>query len=140
MQRRIFRFSYFLEKWISGTWVGLIKASENMNEYFLLYFLKSSRAKSYIESVSRGGAQPFVGLGKLREFPVVIAPQDIQINIVKELDNLFSEIQRLEAIYQEKLDALTELKQSILQKAFTGELTADSANQTTKKAKEVIAA
>jgi hypothetical protein len=33
-----------------------------------------------------------------------------------------------------------ELKQSILQKAFTGELTADTANQTTKAANEGIAA
>ena len=34
-----------------------------------------------------------------------------------------SETQLLESIYQKKLTALTELKQSILQKAFTGELT-----------------
>ena len=34
------------------------------------------------------------------------------------------ETKRLEAIYQQKLDSLAELKQSILQKAFAGELTA----------------
>jgi type I restriction enzyme S subunit len=33
------------------------------------------------------------------------------------------ETDRLETIYRQKLNALTELKQSILQKAFTGELT-----------------
>ncbi|WP_228043669.1 restriction endonuclease subunit S [Dolichospermum sp. LEGE 00246] len=33
--------------------------------------------------------------------------------------------QRLENIYRQKIAALKELKQSILQKAFTGELTAD---------------
>jgi type I restriction enzyme S subunit len=40
---------------------------------------------------------------------------------------LREEHQRLESIYQQKLTALTELKQSLLQKAFSGELTADSA-------------
>ena len=32
------------------------------------------------------------------------------------------ETKRLEAIYQRKLDALAELKQSLLQRAFTGQL------------------
>ena len=48
--------------------------------------------------------------------------------------------QHLEVIYQQKLAALNELKQSILQKAFTGKLTADTTNQATKNAKEVVAA
>jgi len=41
------------------------------------------------------------------------------------LDNFLTETQRLETIYEQKLNALAELKQSILQKAFAGELTAD---------------
>ncbi len=35
-----------------------------------------------------------------------------------------AETRRLETIYQRKLAALAELKQSILEKAFSGELTA----------------
>jgi hypothetical protein len=46
------------------------------------------------------------------------------------------ETQRLETIYRQKITALKKLKQSILQKAFTGELTADTA----KTVKEEIAA
>ena len=42
-------------------------------------------------------------------------------------EGLFEETRRLEAIYQQKLDALAELKQSILQKAFAGDLTAADA-------------
>ncbi|MCF3648034.1 restriction endonuclease subunit S, partial [Planktothrix agardhii] len=116
--------------------VGLIKASKNINGYFLLYFLKSGKAQMYVEDASRGGAQPFIGLGKLREFPVSVAPQDSQATIVIKLDELYNETQRLEAIYRQKIAALNELKQSILQKAFTGELTAD----TPKTVKEEIAA
>ena len=78
--------------------VGLIKASENINRYFLLYFLKSKKAKIYVESASRGGAQPFIGLGKLREFPVSVAPQDSQATIITKLDELYNETQRLETI------------------------------------------
>ncbi len=56
--------------------------------------------------------------------------------VADNLNELYAETQRLEAIYQEKIAALNELKQSILQKAFTGELTADTPNQTRKAPKE----
>ena len=42
--------------------------------------------------------------------------------IVGWLEALSAETNRLEEIYQSKLDALEELKKSVLQKAFEGEL------------------
>jgi len=42
--------------------------------------------------------------------------------IVRQLDALLAETQKLEAVYQQKLADLEELKKSILQKAFAGEL------------------
>ena len=47
---------------------------------------------------------------------------EIQIQIIKQLDELQSQTQSLESKYQQELDALDELKKSILQKAFNGEL------------------
>lgn len=51
-------------------------------------------------------------------------PKDIeeQESIVKKLDALSAETKKLEAIYQQKIEDLKELKESILQKAFNGEL------------------
>jgi type I restriction enzyme S subunit len=48
-----------------------------------------------------------------------------QKQVADKLNALHAETQRLEAIYQQKLAALNELKQSILQKAFSGKLTAE---------------
>ena len=56
-------------------------------------------------------------------FPTKLSEQK---RIADVLNEMKSETQRLEAIYQKKLEALTELKQSILQKAFAGELTVDT--------------
>lgn len=103
--------------------VGLIKFSSNVNMRFILFYFKSSIAKEYVELESRGGAQPFIGLTKLRAFPITLAQITVQNSVVSKLDALEIEIRQLEAIYQKKLTALNELKQSILQKAFTGELT-----------------
>jgi type I restriction enzyme S subunit len=50
--------------------------------------------------------------------------KEIQSEFVATLDKLLIETQRLEALYQQKLTALAELKQSLLHKAFTGALTA----------------
>ncbi len=42
--------------------------------------------------------------------------------IVEKLDAISAETKKLEAIYQQKVDNLEELKKSVLQKAFNGEL------------------
>jgi len=57
--------------------------------------------------------------------PLTIAfpkDQEQQNKIVKKLDGLSQGTQHLESLYQRKLTALDELKQSILRKAFSGEL------------------
>jgi type I restriction enzyme S subunit len=58
------------------------------------------------------------------EIPLPPLPE--QQRIVQKLNALSAETNRLESIYQQKLTDLEELKKSILQKAFNGELnTAD---------------
>ena len=53
-------------------------------------------------------------------FPTKLSAQK---KISAQLNKMESETQHLQSIYQKKLTALAELKQSILHKAFTGELT-----------------
>ena len=105
--------------------VGLIKACDKLDMNYLLYYLRSSLAKKYIEVSSRGGAQSFIGLTKLRQFPVLLTSLEKQKIISTKLDQVVLNTSNLDFLCREKITALTELKQSILQKAFTGELTAD---------------
>ena len=102
--------------------VGLIKESPNINKYYLLYYLKSDYAKQYITEKSKGGAQEFVGLTALRAFPILYVAVEEQQKIVAQLDELQEQTKKLEQIYEQKIKDLDELKQSILQKAFNGEL------------------
>jgi type I restriction enzyme, S subunit len=92
---------------------------------YLFEVLRSSKMKSQIEKLTSGAAQPQLPIKTLVNFTFP-APTQIedQHKIVLSLYQLSEQTQRLEAIYRQKLAALTELKQSILQKAFTGELTA----------------
>ena len=107
--------------------VGLIKSSDNINMNYLLYYLKSSLAMKYVLYMSNGGAQEFVGLTALRSFPIPLPPLKEQQTIVRQLDALRTETQKLEAVYRQKIVDLEELKKSILQKAFAGELKTEKA-------------
>ncbi|GEM_PF-1142221 len=90
---------------------------------------------------STGATVQHVNMKDIRELSMSgLPPIQAQEACVWKLEQAKSQVNRLEAIYRQKLAALNELKQAILQKAFIGELTTDTANQTTKTAEEVIAA
>jgi type I restriction enzyme, S subunit len=107
---------------------------------FFLYLLRSKMFLDDLYQSSRGVRQANLSSLSMKLIQLSLPPIELQQSLVLDFRSLESEAQRLKAIYHKKLAALTELKQSILQKAFTGELTADSTNQTIKTAKEVIAA
>ena len=94
-----------------------------LSEY-LFEILRSGIMKSQTERFVSGAAQPQLPIKTLVNFtvPVPVELAD-QKRIVARLKNLSDETKHLEAIYQQKLDSLAELKQSILQKTFAGELT-----------------
>lgn len=103
--------------------VGLIKTNENYRSKFLLYYLKSPQAKDYVANNSSGSAQGFIGLGKLRAFPVPFTSIENQNRIEIQLDTLLQKLNNVESNYIQELNSIEELKKSILQKAFAGELT-----------------
>ena len=107
--------------------VALFKVGNNQNSYFLKYFLDSKQTIEKMMRDAKGTTQKFVGLGYLRSFPILVPPLKEQQTIVRQLDALRAETQKLEAVYQQKIDDLEELKKSILQKAFAGELETEKA-------------
>ncbi len=102
--------------------VALFKVPNEHDSYFLKYYLQSDYVMSKMQSEAKGTTQKFVGLGYLRSFSIAVPPLQVQQEIVAKINTLEAETKRLEAIYQKKLNDLAELKQSILQKAFAGEL------------------
>ena len=99
--------------------VGLIKASPNINMNYLLYYLKSDFAKKYVDSQSRGGAQPFIGLTKLRVFPILHPGLEEQKRIVVLLDTVFADLEQTRAKTEQNLKNSRELFESYLQQVFS---------------------
>jgi type I restriction enzyme, S subunit len=111
---------------ISGkTWVNnhahALSFRDIHSQRFIEYYLNSISLEPYVS----GMAQPKLNQKMLNSIPVPSLSLGDQCNIVGKLDELSAETKRLESIYQRKLTALSELKQSLLQKAFSGELTAN---------------
>jgi type I restriction enzyme S subunit len=113
---------------ISGkTWVNnhahVLKFSNLTTQKFVETYINSVRIDEYVS----GMAQPKLNQRMLNKIPIPfpsIAEQEI---IVEKIDALRAETQKLEAVYQKKMDDLEELKKSILQKAFAGELETEKA-------------
>jgi type I restriction enzyme, S subunit len=106
--------------------LALLRPKENINPLFLLYFINSPIAKKQFNKRLKGIGVPNLHLQEIREVEISF-PKSLekQKTIVSKLDNLSTQTKQLEQIYSKKLSCLEELKQSILQKAFKGELTKD---------------
>jgi type I restriction enzyme, S subunit len=104
--------------------IGLIRPRSDTNSRWLYYLLLSPQLVAQAIERATGTAQKTVSLKALRGFKVPVIQWNQQLTAVQGLDELSNETERLESIYRQKLSALAELKQSLLQKAFSGELTA----------------
>jgi type I restriction enzyme S subunit len=89
-------------------------------------FLALLLQKANLGSTANQAAQPVISYKTIK--PLILKyPEstDVQKEIVDRCQEIQDMTSSLEFQYQKKLTLLTELKQSILQKAFAGELTAD---------------
>lgn len=93
-----------------------------LNRFLYYYFLSPFFQKEFFDIAKGGSTRAYIGITRQLSLKIVIAPIKIQIGIVQKLDALSEEIKKLQTIYQQKLNDLEELKRSILQKAFDGEL------------------
>ena len=85
-----------------------------------LEFLKHALDTLIIDK--SGSAIPQLTVPMIKEYKIAYPLLETQIEIIQKLDTLSKETKRLEAIYQQKLIDLEELKKSLLEKAFKGEL------------------
>ncbi|WP_431160863.1 restriction endonuclease subunit S [Flagellimonas beolgyonensis] len=98
-----------------------LKDFEALNSYYLKYAL--SNYVEQLNSMSKGSAYSALTISTLKKYSIPVPSESKQIEIVNSLDELKRNTIDVETQYQQKLDNLEDLKKSILQKAFSGELT-----------------
>lgn len=86
-----------------------------------LFFLLLSQRQQFIE-MGQGGAQPNISQGIIRSYPINLPPLNEQTEIVNRIASIFQVSDQIEARYQSAQACVDKLTQSILAKAFRGEL------------------
>ena len=101
---------------------------ERLISKYLAYLILSKEVQEILLSHSTGATVQHINMKDIRAFKIYnLSDLKEQISIVQKLDALKSETKKLEAVYQKKIADLEELKKSILQKAFAGEMKTEKA-------------
>jgi len=102
------------------TYIISIKDEMKLLYRFLYYQMLNSLSGLKRQSVGVG--TKFLKLPVIKDFKISCPPLSEQKLIVKQLDNLLEKSEQLKSSYKVEIDTLNNLKKSILQKAFNGEL------------------
>ena len=121
--KRIAIIPEHLDGKICSTGYVVLKVTEKVINKYLFYFLLSNKFMNKMEQLQKGASYPAVTETDVKNqflfYPK--SPQEQKI-IINKLDTLSNATNKLKAKYLRKLKVLEELKKSILQKAFVGDL------------------
>jgi type I restriction enzyme, S subunit len=115
-------FSISRKSWVNNH-AHVLRFESHEVRRFTEYYINSIHLNSYIS----GMAQPKLNQKALNSIPVPIPPGNSAGEFVHRLDTMAEQSELLRHQYDRKLTALAELKQSLLARAFSGELTARDA-------------
>jgi type I restriction enzyme S subunit len=108
--------------------IALLKPDRQIiDSQYLEYHQMFVRPRIFSQ-VSRGGAQPFIGLNLIKIIPFSLPPISEQKEIVTRIKCLFEKLELLKMLYQDTELYFNRLNQSILAKAFRGELVEQDLN------------
>ena len=105
--------------WPLNTTLYIKDFKENLEEY-VYYFIKQFNLKRF----SSGSGVPTLNRNFVHD-EIVCSTDNLKVQkqIINQLNQLTIKTQKIQSKYNQKLTSLEELKKSILQKAFSGELT-----------------
>lgn len=105
--------------------IAIIKPNSSLIDYkFLAFYLESPQIFKHASDVATGTAQKTVSLSSLRNFELSVPSLEEQHEIVRRVEQLFAYADTIEKQVNNALTRVNNLTQSILAKAFRGELTA----------------
>jgi type I restriction enzyme S subunit len=106
--------------------VSILRAIKSViNPYLLHYLLISPFHKRRLLSVGEGGGTTRQAITKaqLQEYSISFpVSQDSQIRLIEMISELYTYTEKIKNSYKQKINNLLVLKQSILKRAFTGDL------------------
>ena len=100
----------------------LLRSHALFSPNLLMYWLNSPDLLARVRSLTGGSASPHLNVGEVKSFPVPVAPIAEQNAIAAEVERRLSVIDELEDAVEANLTRADRLRQSVLTRAFSGEL------------------
>lgn len=97
--------------------------SKCLPDYLHRYFLLSPKALTYLEAQTKGTVMDGLNMGIIRELPVDLPSLEQQKEVCVRIREMESNTTALMDSYNNNLRDIADLRQSLLQKAFSGQLT-----------------
>lgn len=111
-----------LDKGVIASSLVIVRPLERILNGYLLYYFNSSICHKFIRQYNNGAAQPNLSAHCLSKFLIPFSSLPEQRRIAHKLDVLSENIEAQKKTLQEKIDELNNLKNSILDAAFRGQL------------------
>ncbi len=111
--------NFATERICIGRGLAAIRPSKLINKDFLFNFLLKHQNKIVGNT---GAVFNSINKTQIENILIPVPPLAEQHSIVEKINSLFIKIEELENIYHQKISGLTEFKESMLQKAFNGEI------------------
>lgn len=90
---------------------------------FLMYVLGQVHTYHALKELVHGATRPRINLKQLKAYSFPLPPLAVQQQLVRRMDDTFSRINQIDAETKQALTLIDRLEESILAKAFCGELT-----------------
>ncbi|PWE21790.1 restriction endonuclease subunit S [Aliarcobacter skirrowii] len=105
------------------TEVYALHSMSNMNPYYLNHFMRSKEVNEFLVSTMVGATgRQRVPSESIKNLQISIPPLKTQQKVVAYLDEISNKMEKIKNLQKAKMQSLKELKASILDKAFKGEL------------------
>ena len=101
----------------------IVRPNQRLEPDYLSCYFRSQMCKDMISDFENGAAQPNLSAKSLAAFSILLPSLEVQQQIASRVRDVDGEVRRLLHEYSLQCAALNALRQSLLQKAFSGELT-----------------
>lgn len=111
-----------IDGYIHDGWF-VLRLKDGINSDFFFHLLSSTVVQDQFEQLAAGSVVKNISSDLVKKAVFKLPPLEEQKAVAAELDRISDKIELIASGYKAKLQDLDELRQSLLQKAFAGELT-----------------